>query len=213
MDLKEDVLKAYFNAVFNCSYYFDNKALEDFKSMYPKEYKVLNAFYRARTNIRESVEVMSIFGVVQWFTLTFDNDKDKNKETTKRKMAQRFLNGVFSCYLLVEEYGEENGRYHLHGFGIYKEGKGFNDFISWDYRNKIESLTEGKIKKKIKYLTNYSAKSLPRIRRSKTLVYLLKRHKKEKCMKNGFNTCYNCAMRLAYIRIQLYNEGSNGNTK
>lgn len=207
MDISKDIQTAYFNAVFNGSAYFDPQGLKDFKDKYPCEFKQLNSFYRARTKITQCVEVMSLFGAVYWFTLTFDNEKDKNKESSKRRSSQNFLNETFIAYLIVEEYGEESGRYHIHGFGIFKDGKSFEDFRQWDCRQNIKAITEKNMKKKIRYLTDYTSKQLPRIRCNKNLVYLMKKYKDRKSLKTyGFNECFECSLHLAMAYVRLYND-------
>ena len=42
----------------------------------------------------------------------------------------------------IEEYGEDNGRYHIHGFLVFKYGYGFEDFRKWPSRQKLEEISE-----------------------------------------------------------------------
>lgn len=203
--IDESILHAYFNAVFISSFNFNNSELKEFKKLYPKEYSLLNAFYRIRSKLKSDLELMKAVGTIQWFTLTFDNKHDRSLVETKRKNAMRFLNNIFIVYEMVEEYGEDSQRYHIHGFGVFKDGKGFEDFKSWPSRQKIEELPDWKIKKKIKYLTKYAVKDLPRVRRSKKLVYYVKLCDSKKGLKNAFNNCYRCNQTIALIKLNYYN--------
>ena len=93
-----------------------------------------------------------------------------------------------SVYVMVEEYGEDNGRYHIHGFLCFKYGFGFADFVQWHSRQKIIELDNGN--KRIKYLTDYSSKQAPRIRRSRSLSALYTYFKKHKRMYKLFNSTF-----------------------
>lgn len=205
MEFEKSILDAYFNAVFISNFYFDSSELKAFKGEYPTEYKVLNAFYRVRSKLNKDLTIMKAVGEVQWFTLTFDNKHDRALITTKRKNAERFLNSVFAIYEMVEEFGNDNNRYHIHGFGIFKDNKGFEDFRQWPCRQKIENLTESKFKKKIKYLTDYAVKDLPRLRRSKSLNNLLHLEGDFKGLKNTFPRCYKCHISIAMLKLDYYN--------
>ena len=136
--------------------------------------------YRKRTELNNTIDVMKMLNEpIYWFTLTFNNDKNDNLVTSKRKDATRFLNRICSVYVMVEEYGEDNGRYHIHGFLCFKYGFGVLDFMQWHSREDIRELKTG-IKKQIKYLTDYTSKSIPRIRRSRSLSALNTYYKKYK---------------------------------
>ena len=177
--ITEAIRKEYLNALYN--FQSGSKDLMPlFISKYPKEYKLIMTMYRKRTELNNTIEVMKLLNEpIYWFTLTFNNDKNSNTIETKRKEAQRFLNRICSVYVMVEEYGEENERYHIHGFLCFKYGYGVFDFMQWHSREDIRELKTG-IKKQVKYLTDYTSKSVPRIRRSKSLSALNTYYKKYK---------------------------------
>lgn len=174
----DEIRKEYLNALYNLQ--SGSKDLMPlFISKYPNEYKIITTMFRKRTELNNTIEVMRMLNEpIYWFTLTFNNDKDNNTIETKRKDAQRFLNRICSVYVMVEEYGEENARYHIHGFLCFKYGYGFIDFCTWHSRQNIIALDNSK--KRIRYLTDYSNKSVPRIRRSKSLSALNTYYKKYK---------------------------------
>jgi len=81
-------------------------------------------------------------------------------------------------YEIIEEYGEEKGRYHVHFLGVMKEDKTYLEFHSgWNSYSYIEGLRS--VKKASKYLCDYVVKQVPRIRRNKRLIDLMKSDKKE----------------------------------
>lgn len=207
MAIQKDILNGWFKALEIDAINLNNNRQKAFKETYPFEYGYLSAFYHLRTRMKRDLKVLQFIGEVQWFTLTFDNKRDKNKITSKRKSATRFLADLFLAYEIVEEFGEDNGRYHIHGFGVYKLGRGFADFIKWPCRTKIETLDGAKVKKKIHYLTNYAVKDLPRIRRSKSLVFLLKKYNLSRALENSFQDCFKCQMNVAICKasFSLYN--------
>lgn len=207
MVLSQEILKKWFNAIELDSANLTNTRVKAFKEQYAFEYGYLNAFYHLRGRMKRDIEVLKLVGQVQWFTLTFDNKKDKNKISSKRKSATRFLNDLFLAYEIVEEFGEDSGRYHIHGFGCYRLNRSFADFRKWPCRQKVETLDDNKLKKKIHYLTNYAVKDLPRIHRSKSLVFLIKHYEKHKKMKNSFSECFRCGFNIAVCKVafSLYN--------
>lgn len=190
--INESILKEWSSAVYNSCFHGNGEPIKSFKEKHREEYKLITAMYRKRVAINETLDIMEDMNEpIYWFTLTFNNDKDSNLVETKRKDAEKFLNSMCQCYLMVEEYGEDNGRYHIHGFLCFKYGFGFVDFTSWHSRQKIELLNEEKKKKKkVRYLTKYAVKSVPRIRRSKTLskLYMFYRHKK--VLRKSFYSTY-----------------------
>lgn len=184
----EQTRKEYINALYNLQ--FGNKEpMTRFISKYPSEYKLITTMYRRRTDLTDTLETMKMLNdPIYWFTLTFNNDKDSNSIETKRKEAQKFLNRMCSVYVMVEEFGEDNGRYHIHGFLCFKFGFGFVDFIQWHSRQKLIELDSGN--KRIKYLTDYTSKQAPRIRRSKSLSALYNYYKKNKRLKKTFPSLF-----------------------
>ena len=187
--ITEEIRKEYINALYN--FQSGSKELMPlFISKYPKEYKLIMTMYRKRTELNNTIETMKLLNEpIYWFTLTFNNDKDSNTIETKRKDAQRFLNRICSVYVMVEEFGEDNGRYHIHGFLCFKYGFGVFDFMQWHSREDIRELKTG-IKKQVKYLTDYNTKSIPRLRRSKALSALCGYYKKHKRMSKLFPTTF-----------------------
>jgi len=177
--INEEIRKEYIHALYNLQ--SGSKDLMPlFISKYPKEYKLIMTMYRKRTELNNTIEVMRLLNEpIYWFTLTFNNDKNDNLVSSKRKDATRFLNRICSVYVMVEEYGEDNGRYHIHGFLCFKYGYGVLDFMQWHSREDIRELKTG-IKKQVKYLTDYTSKSIPRIRRSRSLSALNTYYKKYK---------------------------------
>jgi len=211
MDIAKEDLIAYFKAreIDNCNR--NSTRMSAFKLEHAQVYQYLNSFYRLRTELFKDIEILRLIGQCYWFTLTFNQDRDKSLTTTKRKQATRFLNDLFIAYEMVEEYGSSKGRYHIHGFGVFRENKGFEDFRKWPSRQKIETLPYKSLKDKARYLTKYAVKDLPRRRRSKTLVYLSKSYNKNKGLRlNGFESCFNCAFNNALLKVQfgVYNRVS-----
>ena len=184
----KDTKKEYLSALYNLQ--FGSRTLmADFIKNHPSEYKLITTMYRRRCDLTDTIETMKLLNEpIYWFTLTFNNEKDTNNIETKRKEAQRFLNHICSVYVMVEEFGEDNGRYHIHGFLCFKYGFGFVDFVQWHSRQKIIELDNAN--KRIKYLTDYSTKQAPRIRRSKSLSALYTYFKKHKRMYKLFNSTF-----------------------
>ena len=145
-----------------------------FKEKHPTEFRFINAQQRKRSQLHKDVRIMLHYSnCLYFFTLTYKNSKDRNVITTKRKEAFSFCNSIFALFVLVEEEGETNGRYHLHGLGVLRDDKTMEDFYQWHSREDIVELQgEAKINARVKYLTSYLCKSVPRIRRNKRLSWL-----------------------------------------
>lgn len=143
-----------------------------FKREHPKEFAYITSMSRQRKSLELNLEVMKSIGSIYWGTLTFNQEQDNKDIKTKRKQGQRYLDKYFSVWLMVEEYGTDNDRYHIHFFGILKDTSiTFRDmYLNWHSRVSIEHIASWKIKRKIKYLTKYCAKDTPRIRRNKVLI-------------------------------------------
>lgn len=202
------LIEQYFTAIEIDGCNRSTKRIDLFKQEHKDIYEYLHSFYHLRSEMYKDIDVMRLCGRVEWFTLTFDNKRDKNLIATKRKQATRFLNDLFLVYEMVEEFGEDNGRYHIHGFGVFKTDKGFTDFVKWPCRQKIETLSDYKLKQKVRYLTQYAVKDLPRRRRSKTMVYLSNWYLSDKKLKAGFKRCFECRFKLKLLRVQfaIYNK-------
>lgn len=169
MQLNEEIKKAYFDALYNqqngC-----NAPMLEFKESYPGVYKIINAMYHKRMKVLKNIRVLRKISnnKVYFGALTFNDLKDKNQRETKRKEVFKFLNTIFLCFLVVEEEGELNGRYHCHYVGIFKEGKTFNDLYKWHSREDCQRVKSAR--SVAKYLCDYVVKQVPRIRRNKALV-------------------------------------------
>lgn len=112
--LNKSIIREYYDAI-ESSIFDDGYAMDIFKEKYPNQYKHLGAAHRKRAVIRKSLNAMKVITEDIYFgTLTFNNVKNANKEASKRKEAFTKLNTEFRYLLLVEEYGEDNGRYHIH---------------------------------------------------------------------------------------------------
>lgn len=186
-DLKK-ILNEYYVAMREANFY-DLRYLADFKRNYPNEYKFFNSVHCKRVKVNNCVSAMASLGRPVYFgTLTFNKTKDKNKRSTKRKEAFMKLNKLFRYVLLVEELGEEKGRYHIHFVGVYKDNYGFEDFKSlWHSRQNIELIKNGD--KVGNYLVKYMTKQLPRVRRNKALIGLEREYKKGRRMDIAFPNC------------------------
>jgi hypothetical protein len=140
----------------------------------------MQSILNKRSSIRKDLEFMQSigYGRVYFGALTFNNELDVKSEKNKRKMAQRYLDKFMPVYEIIEEYGEEKGRYHVHFLGVMKEDKTYLEFHSgWNSYSYIEGLRS--VKKASKYLCDYVVKQVPRIRRNKRLIDLMKSDKKE----------------------------------
>ena len=188
--INEDILKEWTSAQISASYgHYQGLAL--FKSKHPDEFKHLQSMSSKRKEIITAIDIMSCLGVVHWITLTFDNESDCYKESTKRKQAWQLLNKYCGAVLMVEEYGEMKGRYHIHALATWKNNDiKYQDFYSeWSSRSSIECLEKWQYKKKAKYLTKYVVKDVPRLRRNKVFLVAQKHYKKHISMSNyGFKS-------------------------
>lgn len=184
MQIEKQLIEIYKNAVISACYNNTPFALMQFKSEHPNEFVYLQKFYRVRTELNKDIETMKQCGcAVYWCTLTFD-DNIKRDDKLMRRKAFRFLNEIFALWVAVEEYGEDNERYHIHFFGCFRHDKKYEDFFAWSSREKIEYLNDYKIKKKVRYLTNYAAKCCPRLHRNKRLVAARKEYQKKRSFEN-----------------------------
>lgn len=169
----------------------DFEKMRVFKELFPREYSRFSAVARKRLEIRKSIEAMQVLDRNVYFgTLTFNSTKNLNKEEIKRKEAFEKLNSVFEYVLLVEEYGEDNGRYHIHFLGVFKDKMDFNSFVAcWPHsRQNLRLLKEDESIDK--YLVKYLTKDLPRLRRNKRLSGLTKRYKEYDRLERKNLRCY-----------------------
>lgn len=186
IDLSKKVINLYYEAV-EGSFEGDYSKMQIFKEWYPVEYKKLYVIHRKRTELRNCVKAMRVVSDEIYFgTLTFNSKKDSNKITTKRREAFMKLNTLFEYVVLVEEFGTEKGRYHIHFLGAFRSGVGFKDFTStWRHSRqelrKVQS-TDGVVR----YLCPYLVKQTPRLRKNKHLIALVKEYKSSKHMSQLF---------------------------
>ena len=182
----------------------DNTALDRFKLKYPGDYIGLRKMNMKRIAIKDSIDPLFTMGEsIYWFTLTFNDNKNNNSVEWKRKEAQRFLNNIAPMYLMVEEYGERNTkRYHIHGFCVRKyslsESEFFEAFSKWHSRRKLylcKDLKRGL--KRIKYISKYIVKDIPKIRRSKSMSKLYLFYKSIKRLRKRFPS-------LFYKRLEYF---------
>lgn len=186
---ERDILSEYYHAVSEACNFNDFAYLKDFKEKYPKQYKFYVCVHNKRSKVSKCISAMRLTNRDVYFgTLTFNETKNKNKRSSKRKEAFVKLNSVFKYVLLVEELGEEKGRYHIHFVGVFRDGKEFNDFVKvWHSRQNIEKINN--INKVSNYLVKYVMKELPRIRRNKALIGLEREYRKGLIGDRSFPNC------------------------
>lgn len=203
--LNKSVITLYYEAVAS-SICDDYLPMQLFKQKYPNEYKRFNAVHRRRATIRESIDAMKIVSEKIYFgTLTFNNAKNLNKLVCKRKEAFKKLNAEFEYVLLVEEYGEDNGRYHIHFLGLFKKDHNFDSFArSWSHSRQNLRLLNDK-ENVAQYLCKYLCKDLPRIRRNKALVSLARGYHKARSLQRYFKNVKEFAPEIACGRIAFIN--------
>lgn len=172
--ITKELLEEYYNALWSDTFNKTHWCVQGYKERHPEEYSLLCAFHRKRTELKKDVRIMQEYcSTLFFFTLTFDETKDKNLISSKRKEAFNFCNSLFALFVLVEEEGELNGRYHIHGIGALREDKTMTDFYNWHSREDIKLLDgDCKISASVRYLTNYLSKSVPRLRRNRRLSWL-----------------------------------------
>lgn len=184
--LDNQVIKEYYDAVYY-GVFEDYTPMKMFAEKYPVQFKHLSAVHRRRVVIRESLEAMKIVSEEVYFgTLTFNNEKNENKVESKRKEAFKKLNELFEYVLLVEEYGSDNGRYHIHFLGVFKLDHNFESFkTAWNH-SRQELRRVNSREKVAQYLCKYLIKDLPRIRRNRKLVALAREYHKARSLQRYF---------------------------
>lgn len=185
-DISQELKNEYFNALYN-QQNGNNEPMKRFKLAHVDFYRIINAMYHKRVKVLHDIKVMRDLShnKVYFGSLTFNELKDKNQEKTKRKEVFTFLNTIFLCFLVVEEYGEDNGRYHIHYVGIFKDNKHFEDLQGWHSREDIQRVKSAR--SVARYLCNYIVKAVPRIRRNKLLIEMSTKAKKAQMWRNyGF---------------------------
>ena len=169
-------------------------SLNKFKSSYPDLYRHMTSMLNKRTKICKTLQAfMSVCPFVYWGALTFNEEEDIKDLHTKRKQVQRYLDKFFKLYLYVEELGEDNERWHIHFLGILRDrNTKYEDlYNSWHSRAEIECLYKYyDIKKKIKYITKYCVKQIPRIHMNRRAIQLCKDYRMYKHWSNIGFKCF-----------------------
>lgn len=171
------------NDAITCAQFRNPYSLRLFKEKYPDLFRHMTSMLRKRTKLRTTIEAFrSVSPFVYWGALTWSEEENDLNELSKRKQATRFLDKFFACYVYVEEYGEEEGRYHIHFFGLMSKFYTFDEMYNeWHSRLEIECLKDYQCSKKIKYVTKYAVKDVPRLHmnaRAKQLVLDYRQKKK-----------------------------------
>lgn len=189
MVITEELRKEYFDALNNQEMSWNAQPMTEFRINHPLEYQYINSVYHKRCKLKKDIKCLfSVSENVYFGTLTFDNEEDKKKEITKRKNAFKFLNNIFGLWCCVEEHGEDNGRYHLHCIGVFRQGKTFNDWFAWSGREDIKKIKKNQCNKVASYLCDYMSKASPRLRRNKLFVQVSRLYQKRKSLNNrGWN--------------------------
>lgn len=195
---KKAIFEEWESALLDFYKFGDNTALDKFKIKYPNDFIYLRKMNMKRIAIKDTIEPLFIMGEnVYWFTLTFNNTKDINSVEWKRKEAQRFLSTIAPLYLMVEEYGEHyTKRYHIHGFCVpYYSFTSDYEFLcafnKWHSRTKLFRVKDTRYGlKKIKYISKYIVKDIPKIRRSKCMSKLYLFYKSIKRLKRSFPSLF-----------------------
>ena len=173
-----------------CASCSNSYGLKLFKEKYPDLYRHMTSMLNKRTKISNTLKAfMSICPFVYWGALTFNEEQDIKDLGTKRKQVRRFLDKFFKVYLYVEELGSENERFHVHFLGLIKDGVTFDLMRdNWHSFMQIECLYKYyDVKKKIKYVTKYAVKQVPRIHMNTRALKLCKDYKRNKRLTNlGF---------------------------
>lgn len=185
-DITQEIRNQYFNALYN-QQNGNNEPMKRFKGEHHEIYKIINAMYHKRVKVLQEIKFMreASRNKVYFGALTFNEVKDKNQRTSKRREVFNFLNSIFLCFLVVEEEGELHGRYHCHFVGIFREDKHFEDLYKWHSREDCQRVKSPR--KVARYLCNYIVKQVPRIRRNKNLIELSNKFRKSRSWSNyGF---------------------------
>ena len=188
--ISEEQYSEWRNAILNASA-GNSRSMNEFAKKYPELYKHISSMLRKRTKLKSTLEAYkSVSEFIYWGSLTWNEEHDNVNEKVKRNQALRFFDKFFKLYTFVEEYGEEKGRYHIHFLGILKDKEIKYESMRecWHSFIQIECLKSYEINKKVKYLTKYCVKQVPRVRMNKRSVALLRDFKRYKHMKNiGFD--------------------------
>lgn len=212
--VKKAIFEEWENALSEYYRFGDDNAISKFANKYSDDYTILRRMNLKRIAIKDTIEPLFLIGEhVYWFTLTFNNEKDSNSVEWKRKEAQKFLGSIAPLYLMVEEYSEKHTkRYHIHGFCVRKyslsEYEFFNEFRKWHSRQNIRLYKDIKqCLKRVRYISKYIVKDIPKVRRSKGMSRLFNYYKSIKKLRRNFNTLmidklvqfYNSEITLEYL--------------
>lgn len=190
--LKSAIFEEWLKAEKEYYMFGDDYGIKKFSKNYPTEYSTYRKMSLKRIAIKDTIEPIFVLDLpLYWITLTFNNKKDKNSELYKLKETKSFLNEISPLWLVIEEYGEDNKRYHIHGFicpkmNISRE-KFFSKFRNWHSRQKIIELKNvNSGLKRVKYLSKYIVKQVPHLRRSRDMSKLFNFYKSIKKLRKNF---------------------------
>lgn len=190
--VKKAILEEWEKCLFEFYSFGDNTRLNKFAKIHTEDFNILRRMNLKRLSIKDTIEPILLLELpLYWITLTFNDKKDNNTELYKLKEAESFLNELSPLWLIVEEYGEVNKRYHVHGFICRKmnitEEEFFKRFSKWHSRRnlyKINTLKSGL--KRVKYISKYIVKQVPHLRRSKNMSRLYAFYKSIKKLRRSF---------------------------
>ena len=190
IEITEEQYKLWNDAI-TCAQFGNSYSIKQFKDSYPDLYRHMTSMLNKRTKICKTLQAyMSVCPFVYWGDLTFNEEEDRKDIKTKRKQVQRYLDKFFKLYLYVEEEGSENERWHIHYLGILRNDITFQMlYDSWHSISHCECIYKYyEVKKKIKYITKYCVKQVPRIHMNTRSILLVKQYKRKKHWENiGFN--------------------------
>ena len=188
MNISKEIIDKWNNACWLAKFgQFQNLKL--FNLQYSEESRFISSMCRKRIKLCKILEsYMFVSQYLYWGTLTYNKEKDLLSDKVKRNQALIFFKKYFKLYTFVEELGSLKERYHIHFIGVINNDvPTFNEMYSnWHSRIKIEILTGEKCKRKVKYLTKYVSKSVPRVRMCKRSVKLLKDFNNYQSLKRSF---------------------------
>ena len=156
----------------------EQRPMNIFKFMFPDVYHRIMSTLSKRSELKKNIEFMMVVsgGLVYFGDLTFDNEHISREEEDLRRKAIRYLNKYCKLWTMVEEHGEQNGRYHIHWIAVFKDKKTpkmlQEEWPCFAHYSRVKS-----VHGTAKYLCNYVSKQVPRIRRNKDLVQCMKLYK------------------------------------
>lgn len=194
--ISKDILSKYKNA--RDLILYAPEYMVNFKNTYPVEYKQLTSIYNARSKLYKCIKLLNYCDDVYFGTITFNELKDKNSISSKRKETFKFLNTIYRCFVLIEEFGELNGRYHIHYIATKDINYSFQKFLSWHSYHQLTKVYNYNVDM---YLSNYVSKGAPRIRKNKNMIKLCNYYKHLKRL--PYKEDYRINMLIGYYLYEL----------